>query len=368
MLTSPAGFLWWQARAQWGVLTAGILVGTLTFLADAVLPYVVGRALDGGLRNGIDAELLGWAGIMAATALVQIGMGVIGHRLDIQNWLRASFSTSELISNKITESGDAVSEELPTGEVVATVASDALRLGEIYASASRFIGSVLAYVAVAVVMLNMSVRLGLVIALGLPVVALILGLVVRPLQTRQHEQREVSGRLTTLGADTVSGLRILRGIGGEQVFSGRYRAQSQKVRAAGVRVAQTQSYLDALQVLLPGLLIALILWLGGRQAVAGQISPGQLVTFFGYAAFLTWPLQNVTESLQFLTRGLVAARKIIKVLKVEPATGTDGAIVPMPSDDVALTDLSSGVTLPAGRVVALVGQDPDSSAQIEVGS
>src|SRR5699024_9065027 len=117
--------------------------------------------------------------------------------------------------NKITASGDAISEELPTGEVVATVATDALRMGEIFASASRFFGSVVAYVAVAVIMLSMSLQLGLVVALGLPAVAGVLALLVKPLQSRQREQRETQGRLTTLGADTVSGLRILRGIGGE---------------------------------------------------------------------------------------------------------------------------------------------------------
>lgn len=364
VLTSPSAFLWWQARQQWGMLTIGILCGITTFLADAVLPYVVGRALDGGLSNGVDRDLLGWAAIMALAAVVLVTFGLIGHRIEIQNWLRASFSISELISNKITSTGDAVSEELPTGEVVASVATDAQRLGEVYAGSARFVGSVVAYVAVAIVMLNMSVSLGLVIAIGLPIVAVILAFMVKPLQSRQREQREQQGHLTTLGADTVSGLRILRGIGGESVFAGRYRAQSQKVREAGVRVAHTQSYLDALQVFLPGLLIALILWLGARQAVAGQISTGELVTFYGYAAFLTWPLQNVAESLQFLTRGLVAARKIIRVLQVQPAAGAEPGTAPMPDDDAPLTDTTSGVTLAAGRIVALVSEDPDESARI----
>lgn len=355
--------MWWQARQQWGILTVAILLGIAGFLAQAVLPYALGSALDGGLDHGIDRQLLGWAGIMAVAAVVQVVVGMLGHRYDVENWLRAAFATSELISDKITTSGDAISEELPTGEVVATVATDALRMGEIYASAARLVGSIVAYVAVAVVMLRMSFDLGLVVAIGLPAVAAVLALIVRPLQRQQRAQREAQGRLTTLGADTVSGLRILRGIGGEAVFADRYRAQSQKVRQAGVQVARTQSYLDALQVLLPGMLVALVLWLGARQAIAGEITPGELVTFYGYTAFLTWPLQNVTESIQFLTRALVASRKIIRVLEVEPAT-PDAGSTPVPSGPSALTDLTSGVTLPATGLVALVSRDPDESARV----
>lgn len=364
VLTSPARFIWWQARQQWGVLTLAVLAGIATFAAQAVMPYALGAALDSGLESGIDRTLLGWAGLMGAAAAVQIVAALFGHRLDVENWLRAAFSTSELIGNKITSSGDAISEELPTGEVVATVAADALRMGEIFASASRFFGSVIAYVAVAAIVLSMSLQLGLVVALGLPAVAGILALLVKPLQSRQREQRETQGRLTTLGADTVSGLRILRGIGGEDAFTDRYRAQSQRVRRAGVRVATTQSWLDGLTVLLPGLLVAAILWLGARQAVAGTITPGELVTFYGYAAFLTWPLQNVTETLQFVTRALIASRKIIKVLEVVPAAGASPATAPMPPAGAELVDEASGLVLSPGRVVALVCEDPDASAAV----
>lgn len=364
VLASPARFIWWQARQQRGVLTLAVLAGIATFAAQAVMPYALGAALDSGLESGIDRTLLGWAGLMGVAAAVQIVAALFGHRLDVENWLRAAFSTSELIGNKITSSGDAISEELPTGEVVATVATDALRMGEIFASASRFFGSVVAYVAVAAIMLSMSLQLGLVVALGLPAVAGVLALLVKPLQSRQREQRETQGRLTTLGADTVSGLRILRGIGGEDAFTDRYRAQSQRVRHAGVRVATTQSWLDGLTVLLPGLLVAAILWLGARQAVAGTITPGELVTFYGYAAFLTWPLQNVTETLQFVTRALIASRKIIKVLEVVPAAGAGPATAPMPPVGSDLIDEASGLVLSPGRVVALVCEDPDASATV----
>lgn len=290
---------------------------------------------------------------------------VWGHRLEVENWLRAAFASSQQVGHHVTRTGDAVTDELPTGEVVATVASDALRMGEVYAILPRLVGGVAAYLVLGAVLLRTSVPLGLLVLLGLPLVVGVLSLIVRPLQRRQAEQREATGRLTTLGADTVSGLRILRGIGGEEVFAGRYRAQSQQVRAAGVRVSQTQSLLDALQTLLPGLFLAVVVWAGARLALSGAITPGQLVAFYGFAAFLTQPLWTASEAIRVVTRAVVGARRIIRVLSVR-AAGADDPATPAdaPAPGEPLVDEDSGLVVRPGRMTALVGADPDETARL----
>lgn len=376
-LTSPAAYLWWVAREQAGLLLAGALVGTVAVVAQAALPFLLGRAIDHGL-DGVSAELWTSCALLAAAGAVQVVANVVGHRIDVQNWLRAAFRTSQLVGHHVSRTGDAITAELPTGEVVATVASDSLRLGEVYYISARFIGGIVAYVVVAFLLLDASVALGVGVLVGLPLVAAALGLVVRPLQHRQAAHRAAQGHLTTLGADTVSGLRILRGIGGEDVFVDRYRNQSQRVRAAGVDVARTQSVLDALQVLLPGLLVAGVVWFGARLAISGEITPGQLVTFYGYAAFLTEPLTTATKTVQSTIRAVVGVRRILTVLRV-PVTGADAEHLPdaaapvrppgatgAPSRPapVDLVDERSGLRVRAGSVTALVGADPDEAARL----
>ncbi len=369
-LTSPAALLWWVAARQRGFLVAGAIAGTGAVVSMAALPYLLGQVVDTGLRDGLTGHLWAQAGWIAVAGVVGAVGNVVGHRLDLQNWLHAAYRSSQLVGHHVTRTGDAVTAELPTGEVVATVASDALRLGEMFFMASRFIGGVVAYVLVAVLLLRSSVPLGLGVLLGLPVVAAALALVVRPLQRRQAAHRAAQGRLTTLGSDTVSGLRILRGIGGEDAFAARYAEQSQVVRAAGVRVARTQSLLDALQTLLPGLFVAGVVWYGARLAVGGEITGGQLVTFYGYAAFLTEPLTTATKMVQCTVRGVVGARRILTVLRV-PVTGADpellGATALEPTtaaDGIVLADAESGLQVRAGRLTALVSADPDETAHL----
>ncbi|WP_308281644.1 ABC transporter ATP-binding protein [Cellulomonas sp. PS-H5] len=364
-LTGPWRLMLWQGRRQLGVLAGATAVAVVGNVAAALLPWQLGRVVDDGLDDGLGAAL--WLGCLGVFALgmVQVGTNVWGHRLDVENWLRAAFASSQQVGHHVTRTGDAVTDELPTGEVVATVASDALRMGEVYAILPRLVGGIAAYLVLGAVLLSTSVPLGLLVLLGLPVVVAVLSLLVRPLQRRQAEQREATGRLTTLGADTVSGLRILRGIGGEDVFSGRYRAQSQQVRAAGVRVSQTQSLLDALQTLLPGLFLAVVVWAGARLAISGDITPGQLVAFYGFAAFLTQPLWTASEAIRVVTRAVVGARKIIRVLSVRVAGSDDPAApAPSPAAGEPLVDEGSGLVVRPGRITALVSADPDETARL----
>ncbi|GMA32221.1 ABC transporter ATP-binding protein [Litorihabitans aurantiacus] len=363
--TSGVGrYLWWRAGQQKGLVVAGVALGVVHAMTQAGAPYVLGRAVDDGLEQGISPALLTWAGALLGLWVLRALTGVIAHRVDVANWLRACLGTIHLMGATVAATGENVRRTLPTGEVVATVASDSPRIGEIYAFAGRFFGGLIAYVAVAIILLHASAPLGLAVLLGIPLVAGILAIIVRPLQRRQAEHREQNGRLTTLGADTVSGLRILRGIGGEEAFTARYRAQSQRVREAGVRVAGTQSLLDMMQTLLPGLFLAGVIWYGARLAIAGDIAPGELVAFYGYAAFLTAPLNDATQGVQIFTRARIAARRVLDVLRVPPAVTDVGATSTLPTGPAVLEDPSSGLRVEPGTFVALVAADPDETAAL----
>ncbi len=294
-----------------------MVFGVLWMLAQALMPYAIGRAIQNGIVDHDNGALARWALTLLGLGLLQAGAGVMRHRFAIFNWLQASYRLAQLVSHHAARSGPAMRERLSTGEVVATVSNDAMRAGGAFDITARFAGAIVAYVVVAVILLSSSVVLGLVVLLGVPVLVLGMGTMIRPLQARQRDQRAEVGLLTALGADTAAGLRVLRGIGGEQAFFDRYRAKSQEVRWAGVRVAMPQSLLDASQVFVPGLFVVLVTWLGARFALSGKIDTGDLVAFYGYAAFLVIPLRTGAEAVEKVTRALVGARRMLNVLAVE---------------------------------------------------
>jgi ABC-type multidrug transport system fused ATPase/permease subunit len=364
-LRSPGRFLLWIGAQQKATLAVGVLWGVIWMVAQALIPVAVGRGIQQGVAEGDGHALVTWSLAVLALALVQAGAGVLRHRTAVANWLQASFRAVQLIGHHTAHTGEALPRAVPTGEVVSTVSNDALRLGNAYDISARFAGAIASYAVIAVVLLRISTGLGLLVLIGVPLLTGALGVLVRPLQRRRSVQREESGKLTTLGADTVAGLRVLRGIGGEQTFVERYAHRSQQVRATGVRVAGVQAALDAAQVLLPGVFVVLVTWLGARLAVQGTIDVGDLVTFYGLSAFLVTPLRVATETLDKVTQAYVGARKIVAVLRVSPGildrTGhqRSEAVVVGP-----LHDPTSGVTVRTGGLTAVVSARPEESAAL----
>lgn len=376
-LRSPIALLVWVARRQWRTLAGGVVFGVIWMVARALIPAAISAAVDQGLVAGDRAALWRWGGIIVLLAAIVAGAGTVRHRYAVINWLAAAFRMAQLVGWKAADTGAALPRTVPTGEVVATVASDAMRLGGLYDVSARFSGAVVSYVVVAVFLLRASTPLGLLVLLGVPALLASLTVVVRPLHRLQARQREESGRLVSLGADTVAGLRVLRGIGGEPEYLTRYTRQSQVVRRAGVDVAGVQAALDASHVLLPGVFVLLVTWLGARFAVEGQISAGELVAFYGYSAFLVIPLTTATEFLDRFIRARVAAAKLIRVLSVPrdeqpgtfpgaPAAGdpTGPGGVVAPAAGTTLTDPTTGLVVAPGLLTAVVSAHPQETAAL----
>ena len=359
----------WLLRRAAIPVTLATLAACTSNIIQAIVPAFLGQALDAGIENGLNGRVWGIGALLLVLFVVYaIGDTMLSY-FGVTAWMRTAFDVDRIVGRQISATGKDLSRQVSTGEVATIIASDADYLGKLIEHLPALLGAAASFLVVAVLMLRTSVSLGLIVILGMPLVAAIVTLVIRPLQKRQAVQREAQSAVTTITTDTVAGLRILRGIGGEDVFARRYRDASQELRRRGVEVASLQATLMTLQVLLPGLFAAIVVWVAARMAVAGSLTPGGLITFYGYTAYLSWPLWVFTSSVQDYTRAVVGARRLSRLLEVAPAAGSlverlnlDPAAAHPVSGD--LVDTGSGLHLKEGRMTALVCPDPQVSADL----
>ena len=359
----------WLLRRAAVPVTLATLAACTSNIIQAIVPAFLGQALDAGIENGLNGRVWGIGALLLVLFFVYAVGDTMLSYFGVTAWMRTAFDVDRLVGRQISATGKDLSRQVSTGEVATIIASDADYLGKFIEHLPALLGAAASFLVVAVLMLRTSVSLGLIVILGMPLVAAIVTLVIRPLQKRQAVQREAQSAVTTVTTDTVAGLRILRGIGGEDVFARRYRDASQELRRRGVEVASSQATLMTLQVLLPGLFAAIVVWVAARMAVAGSLTPGGLITFYGYTAYLSWPLWVFTSSVQDYTRAVVGARRLSRLLEVAPAAGSlverlnlDPAAAHPVSGD--LVDTGSGLHLKEGRMTALVCPDPQVSADL----
>lgn len=355
-------FLWWLWRNQLGGQLKSLAWGLLHFVSVSALPFCVGLAVQAVVdRSGTRLALTGCLMLLCGTGIA-VGDTFL-HRTAVTNWITAAARVQQLLARKAAQLGSALTRRVAAGEVVAVSTGDVEKIGWFVEAVSRFTAAALTVVVVCVGLLVYQPALGVVVAVGLPVVALAV-LPLLPRATRRADvQREKAGRATELASDTVAGLRVLRGIGGEELFLDRYRRASQDVRHAAVHSARMWSLISAIQVLLPGLLLIAVVWHGVHLARQGRITVGELVTVYSAVMILNYPLRHFEEIAMAYSFSRPSAKRAARVLSLARSTDTDGTReAEVPTGD--LYDPDTGLLAPAGRLTAVVCGDPDEAGRL----
>lgn len=356
-------FLVWLGRNQLKGQLASLSWGLFHQLALAGLPLAAGLAVQAVIDRS------GGRLVMAGGMILLLGIGIaVGdtmlHRTAVTNWITAAARVQQLLARRTAELGSALTRRVAAGEVVAVSTGDVEKIGWFVEALSRFLAAALALVLICVGLVLYLPSLGVLIALFVPVLALTV-LPLLPRATRRADlQREKAGKATELASDTVAGLRVLRGIGGEELFLARYRRASQEVRGAAVHSARMWSLISAVQVLLPGVLLIALVRYGAGLAHDGKIEVGQLVTVFNSAMLLLFPLRHFEEIAMAYSFSRPSAQRAVRVLSLRrdtrPPTADAGA--EQPSGD--LYDPVTGLLATQGLLTAVVCGDPDEAGRL----
>ena len=350
MRTVPK-FLWWIGKKQKKIVLTGTFFGIVNLLCVALMPGVLGRGIQAIADEANDQLRIAVISALALGSL-QAAAGILRHRRAVGSWISAATRLQQLVARKAVDLGADLPRLVSTGEVSAINSNDVERVARVYDLIPRLSGAIVSFFVVSVLLINSSPTLGLMVIIGVPLLGLAIGPIIKPLQNRESAQREKLSESSALAADTVAGLRILRGIGGEETFLNRFRIASQNVRAAAVRTAKMRALLDGLQVILPGSLVVGVIYVGGNLVSRGELKVGELLAFYGYSAFLMIPLQILTESAQRLTSGTVAARRVMKLLSVErvQSYGT----LDFPQNFRVIKDSKSGLEIRSNTFLGVV--------------
>ncbi|MFF4248700.1 ABC transporter transmembrane domain-containing protein [Streptomyces sp. NPDC001822] len=353
-------FLFWLGRSQLTGQLKSLSWGLLHHCAIAGLPLTVGFAVQAVIdRSGRDLALAGGL-LLALGVLIAVGDTML-HRTAVTNWITAAARVQQLLARKTAELGSALTRRVAAGEVVAVSTGDVEKIGWFVEALSRFAAAATALVLICVGLVLYLPSLGVLVAIATPVLALAV-LPLLPRATRRADlQREKAGRATELASDTVAGLRVLRGIGGEDLFLGRYRRASQEVREAAVRSARMWAAISAVQVFLPGVLLISLVWYGATLARDGRIDIGQLVTVYSAATLMLFPLRNVEEIAMAYSFSRPSAQRAVRVLSLHRTTRTS-TFDAAPRGD--LYDPVTGLMAPQGLFTAVVCGDPDEAGRL----
>ena len=351
---------------QRGRAPPGGVLGTLWMVGLTLPPYLLSRAIDDGLQPGHFSTLVRWVSILFAVGVLNAYVSIMRHRTMTKVRMDGAFRTVHALVEQSTKLGAALTRKVTAGEVVTIGISDVWVISTSLTFVGPGVGGVIAYFVVAGLLLAISPLLALIVLLGVPVLAVLVGPLLGRLRQVGSVYRERQGGLTTRMVDMVEGLRVLNGIGGKGLYAERYRASSQRLQAEGFRVGSVASWIPAVGVGLPVIFLAAVTWLAARMSAAHTISIGDLVAVYGYVAVLVVPVGDLIESGSNLSQSVVSARRVIALLSLEPDSLDRSPTQGGPTHPGDLLDPESGVEVASGRLTALASARlADSAAVID---
>ena len=293
-------------RLRWTV--AGAVVAGLAWQAAAIAsPLLIRRAVDSGILAG-DRSVLWWtcAGIALLGAIEAVA-GASRHYIAIRNRALADAAVRDAIFRRALDLDARYHDRVGAGELISRASNDAELVARLFDAIGYTIGSLLTIVAVSTVLLVVDWQLAIAVLAPLPLVSIGFGRYSRRYSERTKiNQEELSG-LTELVEETISGIRVVKGIGAGDALSMRFRRQSKGVVDTALDVAAVDAvFLPALETL-PLIRILIALWYGGHQLLAGDISVGTFALFNFYLVALIAPLRTIGQRVSTVQRAVASA-------------------------------------------------------------
>ncbi|QRY64657.1 ABC transporter ATP-binding protein [Gordonia sp. PDNC005] len=309
-------------RTMWGAnrytIPAMILV-VLHFVGEALVPVIMGLAIDRAVLTQDWDALLRWLLVLAADFALLSFTWRFGDRMAVYglNVIEHQFRM-RVTDRMLDPAGTDGPARLP-GTALSIATSDVGRLSRAVLLAVFPVGEMASVVVAGVILLWISWPLGVAVLLGAPAMFWILDRAGAPLRSRTEQQQESVGLAAGTAGDLVAGFRVLKGIGAEGEAAKRYRAASGRARDHAIAAMRTEGAYVALLQTVSSIFIIAVGLAAGVMAVDGQMGLGQLITVVGLTQFIMGPLNAIGTNFGAVWNGAVpSAARVLSVLQAGP--------------------------------------------------
>ncbi len=142
---------------------------------------------------------------------------------------------------------------------------------------------------------------------------------------RYEEIQEQYGTLTARTQESISGIRVVKAYLREAYETSVFHALSEEYRVRNMRMVKIQSLFMPMIGILVGFSTILILWLGGREVIAGRLTLGELTQFLIYLGMLIWPMAAIGWVVGLIQRASASMKRLERVLDAVPDITDDDA-------------------------------------------
>ena len=297
---------------QRGGLAIGVVVGLFWALGKVSVPQLTKMGIDRGIEGS--GNLVFWSGLVVAAGVIA------GLFTAMRRWY--AFRESRWIETRLREQifshllklHVSYHDKMQTGQLMSRASSDLQQLQAFVVMIPITLSNLAMLIAVVALLIASQPMLAMFALAPLPIVNVMASRFSRQIHPAVLAVQQEQAQLATVVEESVSGVRVIKGFGAEQVQARKLKTEADDIWNVSLVAAKIRSkFLPALD-LLPSIGLIAVLGIGGHRVINGQMTVGDLVKFNAYITMLIWPLRNLAMTVALAQRASVALVRVDEVL------------------------------------------------------
>ncbi|MBQ9433291.1 MAG: ABC transporter ATP-binding protein [Synergistaceae bacterium] len=213
------------------------------------------------------------------------------------------------------------------GELMSRITGDVATLQNIVTSTFvDLVFNFLTFVGMFGFIIYLNWRLTCIIVLVLPVIGFMLSFASKKLRKAGHNVQEHLADITATAQEAFSAIRVVRSFATEDMELERFTKANRENFKALLQAVSIQGILAGVIEVFLIAALAVVFWIGGQNVIDGELTPGELISFVGYIAFMVQPIRSVMNNMSTLQTGIASAERVHEILMTPVEdSGADGA-------------------------------------------
>lgn len=311
-------------RRYAGAYRVNFILGPLCKLIevcfDLLTPIVIARMIDEGVRSRDLGAVWRAGAVLFAFALIGIAFALVCQKMASRASQGVGTEIRHALYERVNEFSYAELDRFGTPSLITRATNDvnqvqlaaALAIRQLIRWPFLAVGSVIAA-------LLIDLRLGLIFLVCTPVVGGVFWLVMARCVPYFRSMQAKLDRIGLLTREGLSGVRVIRAFVREDHERARFRAAATDQAETAIAVGRLSSVLNPVTFLVMNLAICAILWQGGVEVEAGELTQGQVVAFVNYMTQTLLAIVYVANLVVVFTRASASAGRVLEVLDTEPS-------------------------------------------------
>ena len=314
---SPIKFLIGYTKKYWHKIFLAVIFMLLSSGLNILPPYLFKTVVDDVLisknffmLNVICVSIILIFGLKAVTLYFQryfmneAGQSVVMDiRIDLYDHMQR-MSLKKIYSSRI-------------GELMSRITGDAAILQNIVTG--TFIDlmfNIVTFVGMFAFILYINWKLTCLIILILPVIAFMLSSASEKLRKAGHSVQEHLADITATAQEAFSAIRVVRAFATEDEELERFTTANKENYDALLHSVSVQGIFAGVIEVFLIFALSVVFWFGGQNVINGTLTPGELISFIGYIAFMVQPIRSIMNQMGVLQTGIASSERIAEMFEI----------------------------------------------------